>query len=79
MPNFVLSSIKVYDLLGNELATLVNGEIPSGKYEIEFDAKKSSSGIYIYRIKAGKFKINKKNDIAEVKINNNFTMNSGYI
>ena len=54
------TSIKVFDLLGNELATLVNEEKPSGNYEIEFNATKFSSGIYIYRIKAGTFSSTKK-------------------
>jgi hypothetical protein len=44
----------VYDVLGNEIATLVNEELLSGEYETEFDASKFSSGIYIYQLRAGK-------------------------
>jgi outer membrane protein assembly factor BamB len=45
----------VYDLLGREIAVLVNEEKQPGVYEIEFDASNFSSGIYLYRIKAGSF------------------------
>ena len=47
--------IKVYDVLGNELATLVNEEKPAGTYEIEFSASSLESGMYIYRMQAGNF------------------------
>ncbi len=53
-------SLKVYDILGNEIAALVNGEIPAGKYEIEFDARNLPGGVYIYRIMAGKYQETKK-------------------
>ena len=53
-------SLKVYDILGNEIAVLVNGEIPAGKYEVEFDAGNFPSGIYIYRIMAGIYQETKK-------------------
>ncbi len=42
--------LKIYDVLGREVATLVNGIKPAGKYSIVFDGSKLSSGIYIYRI-----------------------------
>ncbi|MGB5893764.1 MAG: YCF48-related protein, partial [Ignavibacteriaceae bacterium] len=45
--------IKVFDILGNEIETLVNEEKPSGYYELEFNASKLASGIYFYRIQAG--------------------------
>ncbi|GAB6283443.1 MAG: hypothetical protein STSR0008_22100 [Ignavibacterium sp.] len=45
-------TLKVYDILGNEIATLVNEEKPAGTYEITFDASKLSSGVYFYRLKA---------------------------
>lgn len=50
-----LSVLKVYDILGNEVATLVNEEKPAGSYEVNFDASGLSSGIYFYRLKAGSF------------------------
>jgi photosystem II stability/assembly factor-like uncharacterized protein len=53
-------SLKVYDLLGREVATLVNEDKPAGSYEVEFDAKGLSSGIYFYKIQAGSFVETKK-------------------
>jgi hypothetical protein len=53
-------SLKVYDVLGNEVATLVNEYKPAGNYEVEFDALKLSSGIYFYKLKAGDFSETKK-------------------
>ena len=46
-------SLKVYDVLGNEVATLVNKQMPAGAYEVVFDASNLSSGIYLYRLAAG--------------------------
>jgi len=48
-------SLKVYDILGIEIATLVNEEKPTGNYEVEFDATGLSSGTYFYKIIAGYF------------------------
>ena len=53
-------TIKVYDVLGTEVATLINEYKPVGSYEIEFNAGGLSSGIYFYKLTAGSFsKINK--------------------
>jgi hypothetical protein len=48
--------IKVFDVLGKEVAELVNAEKPIGRYEVNFDASKLSAGMYIYTIQAGSFK-----------------------
>lgn len=48
-------TLKVYDVLGNEVATLVDEFKPAGMYEVEFDASRLSSGIYIYKFQAGSF------------------------
>ena len=52
-------SLKVYDVLGNEIVTLVDEYKPAGKYEVVFDAAtikpQPTSGIYFYQIKAGSF------------------------
>jgi hypothetical protein len=53
-------TLKVYDLLGNEVATLVNEEKPAGIYSVVFDAGKLSSGIYLYKLQAGNFVETKK-------------------
>ena len=47
--------LKVYDVLGREVATLVNKQQKGGYYEVEFDAIDLTSGIYFYRIQAGEF------------------------
>jgi hypothetical protein len=52
--------LKVYDILGNEVATLVNEEKEAGYYEVEFDARNIASGVYIYRLNSGKFISTKK-------------------
>jgi hypothetical protein len=57
MSNVVL---KIYDAIGNEVATLVNENKPAGTYEIAFDASNLSSGIYLYKLQAGSFAETKK-------------------
>jgi photosystem II stability/assembly factor-like uncharacterized protein len=53
-------TLKVYDVLGNEIATLVNEELSVGEYEVEFSATGLTSGIYFYQLKAGQFSETKK-------------------
>ena len=53
-------SLKVYDILGNEIATLVHEQKPVGRYMVEFDASKLPSGIYIYSMIAEKYKETRK-------------------
>ena len=53
-------TLKVYDVLGNEIATLINEEKPAGEYEVEFNATGLPSGIYFYQIKVGLFIQTKK-------------------
>ncbi len=48
-------SLKIYDVLGKEIITLVNERKEAGTYNIQFDASKLSSGVYIYSIQAGDF------------------------
>ncbi len=52
--------LKVYDLLGREITTLVNELKPAGFYEVTFDASALSSGIYMYKLQAGSFSQTKK-------------------
>lgn len=51
----VLVSIKVSDVLGNDIATIDNEEKPAGGYELEFDGIQLSSGIYFYRLQDNGF------------------------
>ncbi len=53
-------TLKVYDMLGSEITTLVNEEKPAGVYEINFNASNLASGIYFYKIQAGSFVETKK-------------------
>ena len=53
-------SLKIYNVLGKEIKTLVNEEKPSGNYEINFNAENLSSGIYFYKLQAGSFVKTKK-------------------
>jgi len=48
-------SLKVYDVLGREIKTLVNEIKPAGTYKIEFDGSNFASGVYFYRLEAGDF------------------------
>jgi photosystem II stability/assembly factor-like uncharacterized protein len=47
--------LKVYDILGNQVETLINKQQFPGNYEVEFNAMNFSSGIYLYRIESGNF------------------------
>ena len=53
-------TLKVYDVVGNEVAILVNEYREAGRYEVTFDASKLTSGIYFYKIQAGDFVETKK-------------------
>jgi len=57
--------LKVYDLLGREVATLVNENNQAGYHKINFVASKLTSGIYIYTIKTNNFTQSKKMIIAK--------------
>ena len=51
--NFGLVRLKIYDILGNEITTLVNEEKPAGTYEVKFDASDLASGMYFARLSYG--------------------------
>jgi len=53
-------SLKIYDVLGSEVATLVNQEQNAGNYNVDFNAKHLSSGVYFYQLKSGEFIQTKK-------------------
>jgi hypothetical protein len=54
------ASLKVFDVLGSEVAELVNGEIEPGSYDIEFNAAQLSSGVYFYQLKTENYIETKK-------------------
>ena len=55
-----LVTLKVYNTLGKEVAAVINKELPAGNYKYQWNAGSLASGIYFYRIQAGKFTCTKK-------------------
>jgi hypothetical protein len=53
-------TIKVFDILGNEIATLVNEEKPAGRYELNFNAANLASGVYVYSILTDENRLSRK-------------------
>lgn len=60
IPQSGLVSLKVYDALGREVATLINEEKTAGTYNLQFNATNLSSGIYFYKLQTGSFVDTKK-------------------
>lgn len=60
LPSTSKVTLEVYNLIGNKVATLIDGRLPSGSHSSSFDASNLSSGIYIYRIQVGEFVQTKK-------------------
>ena len=60
LPKDGMVTLKVYDILGAEVATLVNEEKIVGRYEVSFDASRLASGVYIYRLQANEYTSVKK-------------------
>ena len=60
IPEAGLVILKVYDLMSNEVAELVNGKRQAGKYEVEFTGENLASGVYLYRIQVRDFVLTKK-------------------
>jgi hypothetical protein len=58
--DFGFVSLNVFDVLGNEVATLLNENKPAGNYSVEFNAASLPSGIYFYRLQSGSFIETKK-------------------
>ncbi|MFA6542060.1 MAG: T9SS type A sorting domain-containing protein, partial [Bacteroidota bacterium] len=53
-------TLKVYNIVGQEVATLVNGYQTSGRYDVTFNASRMASGVYFYRLQTGSFSNIKK-------------------
>ncbi len=60
LPKDEFVTLKVFNILGEEVAKLVEGRVTAGSHSVEFDASNLSSGTYIYRLTAGKFVSTKK-------------------
>jgi hypothetical protein len=57
-PTFV--SLKVFDILGRRVSTIVSGQLRAGKYDMQWNAERFSSGVYFYRLEAGTLSETKK-------------------
>ncbi|NUN10723.1 MAG: T9SS type A sorting domain-containing protein [Ignavibacteriaceae bacterium] len=60
IPQSCRVQLSVYNVLGKEVATLVNEEKPAGSYEVSFSAEGLAGGIYFYRLQAGNYSETKK-------------------
>lgn len=60
IPKVSFVRLAVYDLLGREVESLVNGQLTTGTYEVNWNAIKFSSGVYFYKLTAGDFNLVKK-------------------
>ena len=60
IPNSGIVTLKVYDILGREIKTLVNELKSRGNYSVNFDAGSLSSGVYFYQLKSGGYSSIKK-------------------
>ena len=60
LPSKSFVSLKVFDIMGREVATIVSGEMPAGSYSQQWNASNMSSGIYFYRLQAGTYLETKK-------------------
>ena len=53
IPKSKFVTLKIYNILGEEVVTLVSEKLPAGKYKYEWDASGMASGVYLYRLEAG--------------------------
>ena len=60
LPGAGMVSLKVYNLVGQEVTTLINGYKEAGQYNVTFNASNLASGVYFYRLESGSFNVVKK-------------------
>lgn len=60
LPEAGVATLKVYDMLGREVATLANGVFAQGEHSVRFDAGNLSSGVYLYELRSGNTRITNK-------------------
>ncbi len=59
------TTLKVYDIMGREVAVLMNGMVQQGRYSVDFNASGLSSGIYFYKLVSGSFSDIKKMNLVK--------------
>ncbi len=60
IPEYSNVTLKVFDILGNEIETLINEEKPAGQYELKWNAEEQTGGVYFYQLRAGSYSETKK-------------------
>lgn len=60
LPKSEFTTLKIFNIIGEEVASLVNRQLEAGRYTFSFDASRLSSGVYLYKINAGNFNATKK-------------------
>ncbi len=55
LPRSGFTTLKVYDILVRHVATLVQEELPAGRFSVEWNAREYASGVYYYKLQAGTF------------------------
>ncbi|HEY3295146.1 MAG TPA: T9SS type A sorting domain-containing protein [bacterium] len=60
LPKAGMTTLKVYDLLGREVSTLLSKSLPAGEHSVSFEGHRLASGLYFYRIESGSFSATKK-------------------
>src|SRR5437773_2956585 len=60
IPKSGLVELKIYDIVGREVATILNENRPAGNYKVQFNASAFASGVYFYTLKSGDFTDTKK-------------------
>jgi hypothetical protein len=65
MPERGQVTLKIYNLLGQEVATLINGELSAGRHGVQWNAAGVASGVYLYQLKAGSFVETRKLTLAK--------------
>jgi hypothetical protein len=63
IPNSGIVTLKVYNIIGQEVALLVNQDQPAGNYTVTFNASALSSGVYFYKLQSGSFSLTKKMEV----------------
>ncbi len=71
-------SLKIFDVLGREVATLVNERQNAGQYQVRFDATRLASGMYFYRLQAGGYIETKKIDARQVRHKLNCSLGNAF-